>query len=151
MSLFTKENCTFSAISGVITRDGKPLPHVRIIRKTHWKSPYQDETRTDELGKFAMPALFERESKFSFPMEYVVNQEMLVEVEGEQVQIWDGVKRQKEENAESQGKPLMVTCDVSKADETVFWGAQIFTTKCQWDVITEEPKRWEDMFESNGD
>lgn len=148
MSFISDKNCTFSEISGLITRDGETVQGAKVVRKTYWKSWQQDETTTSKDGTFHLPALFESESKLSFPAEFVVSQEIWIEHSETWVKIWDGVKRLKEENAESQGKPLVVQCELNQEDETVFWGSQIFTTKCKWDVEGEKPKDWQDMFQS---
>jgi len=84
MSIFdVGKVCTFSAVSGVITKDGQPVKNTRIVRVVDYQSKSQDETKTDEHGRFSMPAPFERSVTKLLPKEFVVGQSLLIEDGGE--------------------------------------------------------------------
>ncbi len=84
MSFFeVGEVCTFSAIYGVVTKEGQPVKNAKIVRGVDYQSKSQDETDTDEYGRFSMPALFERSITRFLPQEFVVGQSLLIEEGGE--------------------------------------------------------------------
>lgn len=136
MSIFDAgKACTFSSISGVILKNGQPVKQAHIKRETDYQSVYSDETTTDENGHFALPPLFERSISNLLPQEFVVSQKITVTTkEGETHVIWDGIKRKKEENAESDGNPIVVSCELNAENKTIFTQDQPFTTKCEWNV-----------------
>ncbi|SEA23656.1 DUF6795 domain-containing protein [Microbulbifer marinus] len=138
MSIFNAGKvCTFSSISGVILRDGKPLQDVTITRTTSYQKEKSDQTKTDSDGFFELPAMFERNVMSLLPQEFVVGQILKVTVDGEEITIWDGVKRSKEENSEARGKPIAITCDVGSENQVIEVDNQPFITKCQWDVVPD--------------
>ena len=49
--------------------------------------------------------------------------------------MWSGIKRKKEENSESRGKPLVVTCELTLEDRNYLTvnSGPIFSL-CTWDV-----------------
>jgi len=133
--------CLFSGISGVIELNGKPAAHVRLVRRADTKT---DETTTDENGYFEFPPIFRRTVAKYLPQEFVVTQTIAAHHEGVKYDLWSGVKRQPEENAESRGKPLVVKCELnlSERNYVMVEGSPIFSL-CTWDVIPD-PK--EDIF-----
>ncbi|WP_295802228.1 carboxypeptidase-like regulatory domain-containing protein [uncultured Microbulbifer sp.] len=144
MSIFDAGKvCTFSAISGVILHDGQPVSGARVIRVTDYQKKKQDETVTDSEGYFELPAVYERHVVNLLPQEFVVGQLINVSHNEEEFKIWSGVKRKREENAESRGKPLVVTCELTREDEIIKVDGQPFITKCKWDV---DPDVKEDIF-----
>ncbi|MAZ89813.1 MAG: hypothetical protein CL693_19435 [Cellvibrionaceae bacterium] len=126
--------CTFSAVSGVITKDGQPVRNARIVRVVDFQSKSQDETTTDEHGRFSMPALFERSITKLLPQEFVVGQSLLIEDGGDLQEFHMGVKRQSEENVESKGVPLDVICELSDENSAFYIDGNAFVTKCKWDA-----------------
>lgn len=126
--------CTFSAISGVVTKDGQLVKNARIVRQVDYQSKSQDETVTDEYGRFSMPALFERSITRFLPQEFVVGQSLLIEEGGELLKFHTGVKRQPEENVESKGAAMEVSCELSDEDSVFYVDGSAFVTKCQWNV-----------------
>ena len=50
------KTCLFSAISGTITLNGKPVANARIKRVSDERI---DESKTDENGYFSMPSVFD--------------------------------------------------------------------------------------------
>ena len=114
MSIFDAGKvCLFSRISGVITLDGKPIANARLVRTVNKESDKVDEATTDEKGYFEMPAVFERTVTKFLPQEFVVSQKIVVHYQEKEYEIWSGIKRDKEENVESRGKPLVVTCELN--------------------------------------
>lgn len=138
------KDCLFSAISGTITLNGEPAvgAHVtRVAGKAHVEGEFTDETFTDEEGYFSMPAIWERNLLSRvFPMEFVVPQEIVVEYKGVQYDIWSSVKRTREENSESHGKPLIVQCELSDPERSFRSKGTFFSTRCTWDVEIDPPK-----------
>lgn len=141
MSIFdTGKACTFSAMSGVILNNGEPVKNALIKRETHWQSKVSDETTTDEKGYFEFPARFERSIAAVLPQEFVVTQKLFVLHEGKSHEIWTGVKRKKEENTETDGGPIVATCNLDHDDKVIFIDRQPFSTKCVWNVTPKKPK-----------
>ncbi|WNO09772.1 carboxypeptidase-like regulatory domain-containing protein [Teredinibacter sp. KSP-S5-2] len=135
--------CLFSAISGQITLNGKPVEQAkvtRLSRKAYAQKELTDETQTDDNGYFTLPALFDKSHVGKvLPMEFSVPQVMYVHYQGTEYKIWSGVKRNPAENAESRGKPLVVQCELT--DETRLIevnGGPIFSM-CTWDVEPDSP------------
>ncbi len=141
--------CLFSAISGVILRGGEPVKNAkikRIVGKAHTEGKITDETTTDENGYFEMPAIFDRVLLAKIlPMEFAVPQEIFVYVDGKEFDIWSGVKRERQENAESKGKPLIVECDLERERKPIDVSGGFVFSRCTWDVEPDEPFRAEDL------
>lgn len=135
MSIFDAGKvCTFSPISGVVLYEGKPVAGARIVRTTDYQKKSQDEAVTDGNGYFEMPGIYERHIVNFLPQEFVVGQLINVSFNDKEYKIWSGVKRKWEENAESRGKPLVVTCELTQEDEVINVDRQPFIAKCKWDV-----------------
>ncbi|MGI9280809.1 MAG: DUF6795 domain-containing protein [Endozoicomonas sp.] len=130
--------CTFSKISGVILNNGEPVANATVIRETDYEKKFTDQTTTDENGYFEMPALFVRSIAKYLPQEFVVGQSIKVVIGDKEERIWFGVKRKKEENVESRGKPLIVTCDLTNDEEHLEVNGSLFIGKCRWDVEPDE-------------
>lgn len=131
--------CLFSGISGVVTLDGKPAAGARLVRTVNREKDKSDETVTDATGHFSMPPMFERTITKFLPQEFVVSQKIEVIFAGETYELWNGVKRTAEENAESRGKPLVVSCelDLEEMNYIKVNGGPIFS-RCTWDVKADE-------------
>lgn len=138
------KDCLFSAISGTITFNGIPVEraHVkRIAGKAHAEGEFTDETYTDDKGHFSMPAIWERNLLSRvFPMEFAVPQEITVEYLGVDYVVWVSVKMKREENSESQGKPLLVQCELNSEERNFDAGGTFFATRCTWDVEIDPPR-----------
>ena len=132
--LDTGKVCTFSNISGVITKDGKPVKNALVKRTVVYGSEYEDETYTDGSGRFAMPALFTRSISKYLPQEFIVNQKIAVFIDGKEYEIWEGVKRYPQENAEARGVPIVVQCELENDKELYMVDGQAFFTSCSWDI-----------------
>ena len=130
----------------MILDNGKPVAGATIIREAKYEKTFSDQTTTDENGYFEMPALFVRSIAKYLPQEFVVGQSIKVQVGDKEERIWSGVKRKREENVESRGKPLIVTCDLSDDQEIIRVDGSVFEGKCRWNVEQDEDLLGE-MFE----
>ncbi len=126
--------CLFSGMSGIIKLDGKPVSGAKLIRSVKKEKKRFDETITDENGRFEFKPIFERTITKFLPMEFVVQQVIWVHYEGKEYKMWSGVKRTEEENAESRGKPLVVTCDLNSEESLIEVNGSPIFSLCKWDV-----------------
>ena len=133
--------CLFSKISGVVTFEGKPAANALLTRTASLSRDKVDKTRTDENGYFEMPAVFERTITKFLPQEFVARQVIVVNYNNQKYDIWSGVKRTEEENAEARGKPLVVSCDLTQQELDLIEvnGSPIFS-RCKWDVDPDPSK-----------
>lgn len=131
--------CLFSEISGVITLNGKPVSHAKLVRTVNKEKEITDETMTDESGHFAMPAVFDRTITKFLPMEFVVRQVIYVHYEGKEYKLWSGVKREPEENSESRGKPLVVSCELNQEKQYKQVNGSPIISYCIWDAESDPP------------
>lgn len=126
--------CLFSKISGVIKLDGKPVPNARLVRIANRSGEKTDEAVTDAHGFFEFPAVFERTITKFLPQEFVVKQEIFVHYNQKKYEIWAGVKRKPEENAESRGKALIVECELNSEKKFIQVNNSPIISLCTWDV-----------------
>jgi len=143
--------CIFSAISGVITKDGQPVAHAKLIRTGSKERKHQDETTTDESGHFSFPPMYERSIAKYLPMEFVASQKIMVDYKGQSYKLWSGVKRKPDENTESRGKPLIVKCALNSKEQDISIEGSMFFSLCSWDVESDPPFDTSKLFESDYD
>jgi hypothetical protein len=134
--------CLFSAISGTITLDGKPVANARLVRTGDRDGPKVDEATTDENGYFEFPPMYERTVTKFLPQEFVASQKITVDYDGKQYEIWSSVKRNKEENAESRGNPLIVACELNGEEKSIVVNRVPIHGLCVWDVEPDAPIDW---------
>ncbi len=141
--------CLFSKISWIITLEGNPVANALLTRTAKLSKDKVDTTQTDENGYFEMPAVFERTITKFLPQEFVAKQVIVVDYNNQKYDIWSGVKRTEEENAESRGNPLIVSCELTQKDFDLIEvnGSPIFS-RCQWDVEPDPSKT--DLFNNFG-
>ena len=137
------KQCLFSSFSGAITLNGKPVNGAKIKRvayRSHTKGDKTDYATTNEQGEFAMPAVWDRNIVGKFlPMEFAAAQEVFVYFEGQEYQIWNGVKRQKEENTESNGEELNIQCELTSEFIFKSVNGNKFKTRCTWAAKADAP------------
>lgn len=136
------KQCLFSEMTGVVSFEGKPAAGVKLVRLVNKNKDIIDETITDEDGNFTFPAVFTKSylSKI-LPTEFVVYQNITAYFNDQEFEVWSGVKRTPDENAESRGKPLVVKCNLSQPDvEFVSIAGTLIHSRCTWDV-EPDPKR----------
>lgn len=139
--------CIFSAISGVITKDGQPVAHAKLVRTGSKERKHQDETTTDENGHFSFPPMYERSIAKFLPMEFVASQEIMVVYKGQSYKLWTGVKRKPEENTESRGNPLIVQCDLNTERDLKEVNSTPIISMCTWDAEPDPLINIEQLFE----
>lgn len=122
----------FSPVSAVVEKEGAPLQGARVIRRWEHESLSEDETVTDNEGRFSFPEVRGRTIVQVMPAEFVVAQQIVVVVDGEEVEIWSNSKRKTELNSELGGLPLELHCEITAEDKMYRdFGAAMFT-KCTW-------------------
>jgi hypothetical protein len=137
-------------MTGVVNLQGKPVANVRLVRTINYNKDIVDETTTDENGYFEFSAVYRNNyAGVLLPMEFVVSQLIVAHHEGNTYEMWAGVKRKPEENAEARGKPLLVSCELGLEEKYYIWvdGSPI-NSLCTWDVESD-PKI--DYFEFEDD
>ncbi|MEO0972866.1 MAG: DUF6795 domain-containing protein [Pseudomonadota bacterium] len=132
--------CLFSGMSGVITNNGEPVAGARITRTVKLTREQSDETTTDEQGRFAFAPVFARTATKHLPQEFASNQDLVVHHDGDAISIWSSVKRTPEENSESRGKPLVVTCELTSEERMLKVNNSPIFTRCTWDVEPDEKR-----------
>ncbi|MBI1425464.1 MAG: carboxypeptidase regulatory-like domain-containing protein [Gammaproteobacteria bacterium] len=143
--------CLFSEISGVITLDGKPVAHAKLVRTVKKEKAVTDETTTDAHGYFKMPAIYDRTITKYLPMEFVVKQDITLYYNNKEYKLWDGVKRTEEENAESRGKPLIVKCELNSEVNHISVNGSVFFNLCTWDVVPDQKREYKTYFDQETD
>jgi hypothetical protein len=146
------KQCLFSTMTGVVNLHGKPAANVRLVRTLNYNKDIVDETVTDENGHFEFSAVFRNNYAGKIlPMEFVVSQLIIAHHEGKAYEMWSGVKRKPEENAESRGKPLVVTCELGLEEKYHVWvNDSPISSLCTWDV-EPDPIRDYSLFEEDNE
>lgn len=137
--------CLFSAMSGTITLDGKPVANARLVRTGDRDGPVVDETVTDKNGYFEFPAMYERTITKFLPQEFVASQKIVVSHNHKDYKVWGSVKRSPEENVESRGKPLVVTCELNSEEKSIVVDRVPIHSLCVWDVEPDAPENWDEL------
>jgi len=118
MSIFdVGKTCVFSEVKARLIKDGEPLKNTRVVRRWEWNKPREDSTTTDETGYFEFPAIFERSVSRLLPVELVIGQGLYVIENVEEKKIWSNSKREPEENAEFNGRPTELICEMTNEME----------------------------------
>lgn len=138
--------CLFSGISGVITKDGKPVVNARVVRTADRDGERKDETTTDENGYFELPPMFERTVTKFLPMEFVTYQEVNVIQRGRSpVTIWSSVKRKPNENSEARGAPIKVACELEREETITRVDRVAIHSRCDIDVTPDPKINWDEL------
>lgn len=136
--------CLFSAISGKITLDGKPVANAKLVRTGDRDGPRVDGAVTDVNGYFEFAAMHERTITKLLPQEFVASQKIIVHYEGNEYEMWSAVKRKQEENSESRGNPLVVTCELNSAQNLIMIDGSPIHSLCVWDVEPDPEIDWDE-------
>ncbi len=134
-----------SPMEGVLKDKGKPLANVKIIRPLTWNDNEEglvEEFYTDEKGHFNLPLHKETFNIGSVLREFVANQELVIEQNGELVDLWYSCQGSGELYGETAGKEIKsVVCDLSNDDAKVYGEDQdLLVTRCRWENIDLEYK-----------
>jgi len=133
MSLFgAGKTCVFSNVKATLTMNGKPLPNAKVIRRWEWQELKEDSTTTDENGHFEFPVVFEKSVTRLLPIELVIGQGLYVIVDGKEQQFWSNSKREPGENAEFNGKPIAMMCELTHEMKYYRDFGSIMGTLCTW-------------------
>ena len=111
------KTCVFSAVKARLLLNGKPVVNTKVRREWNWNKPGFDESVTDEQGYVTFPAVFESSVTKLLPIELVISQRMLVEIDGEFKEIWLNDKRSPEEDMEYPGKKFNVICELTDEEK----------------------------------
>lgn len=133
MSIFKpKDVCVFSSVKGVLLREGKPLPGVEVLRWGKWRAEFNDSAITDEQGRFEFPDVYQNSFRSVLPVEFTASQTMKVIIDNQEDYFWITVKREPEKNAELNGEPIDITCDLSQEMEGMHTTLTSLASKCLW-------------------
>lgn len=102
----------FSAVDGIITHNGAPVAGAKVERSFNWGMKDEtggDATVTDAQGHFSLPTITRRSWMSFLPHEPVVQQTIIVHVEGSSYKAWMYFKRNYDDNGEL-GRPIRLTC-----------------------------------------
>mgnify|MGYP001546747662 FL=1 len=135
--------CLFSKMNGVITLNGEPAAGAKLVRTVNLSGDQTDETTADDSGNFEFPAVFKRTMAKHLPQEFAANQDIFVHYDGNEYRMWSAVKRTPDENSESRGKPLVVSCELSSEESMIMVNNSPIFSLCTWDV---EPDPTESVF-----
>ena len=109
-----KKEYLFSEVEGQLLRKGVPLENV-VIRQMCSGDDQKDmifETRTGKKGMFRFGEVTQP-SRFHGPFDPFSAPQILAAVmDGEEEELWINVKRSTKERSESDGKPLILVCDL---------------------------------------
>jgi hypothetical protein len=104
----------FSAVSGKVLLDGKPVPGAKVEREFRWSWKDEigkDSTTTGAAGEFSF-AKIERSSFLGslLPHEPVVRQSLTIQHGGKAYEAWLLNKHNYDDNGEVEGKALRLVC-----------------------------------------
>ncbi|TLM77030.1 DUF6795 domain-containing protein [Microbulbifer harenosus] len=126
-----------SPLSGVLLRDGKPMPNARLLRRLTWNGNEEgvvQEFRTDEEGRFELP-VHEEGLSLNFLTQFVAKSTVYVASEADENMIWYSSKLTPELNSEIENPVVGLTCDMAD-DEVIVHGRESsvpnIMTRCRW-------------------
>jgi hypothetical protein len=103
----------FSAVSGQVLENGKPVPGALVEREFCWAWKQEsgtDSTTTDADGAFSLPAIKRRSLLGGLlPREPFVEQTILIQYDGQTYQAWMFNKGNYEDEGEL-GRPIVLSC-----------------------------------------
>jgi hypothetical protein len=124
------KTCVFSAVKARLTMNGEPLKGVTVIRRWEWHDLKEEATQTDAKGEFSFPAAFESSVTRLLPIEIVIGQALYVKLDGEEKKFWSNSKRDAKENAEYNGRPIALRCELTDEMKTTRENGSIRSTLC---------------------
>lgn len=126
----------FSPMEGKILIDGKVASGAVIRRniKLQGNVFLDDEFQSNESGEFSLPEV-KKQLELSPLNQFVVNQYIVVELNGESYEMWYMGKLDTEKFSELQGQPINLTCDLTDDMRKVETPAGLLMTSCKWGSI----------------
>lgn len=106
----------FSHVEGVVTRDGEPVAGAEIVQKVLYKT--EDEVPAVSLttgadGKFEFDEISRKAPRRWLPGEITITQSIVIHHDGQQYEGWHHGKKGFEANAELEGRPLRLVCELT--------------------------------------
>ncbi len=129
----------FSGFSGQLLFNGEPASNAKIIRKYRLQSSsdeQEDSVTTNNEGHFSFDsiAIKHRTPLFS-SHDFLSHQDVIVEYQGENYDIWLGGKTEPGEYTEFGGKPKNLRCELTEQSRRVKHElAGVIATNCKWDI-----------------
>jgi hypothetical protein len=124
-----------SPMTGTLKQNGKPLAHVKIIRRLRWngnENGIEQEFATDEKGGFLLP-VHEEQLVLGKLTQFVCSTQLDVEVDGERFDLWYGNKFEAQLYAETGGRKLEgMVCDLNNEEVVAEYGVSRIMTVCRW-------------------
>ena len=123
--------------SGVLLKDGEPLPNAKIIRVLNWSSNevgVREEFTTDQKGVFVL-ATHEEELELSMLNQFVSKTRLYLEREEDANLFWYNSKMDPELHSETGGKTEDLICDITTEEVPAYVGGSgiaTIMTKCRW-------------------
>ena len=118
---FAKPLYLFSELNGTVFRADKPVSGAKIERRYvwHWKDKTGEEiVVSDADGRFHFPAATESSlSARLMPHEPVIQQTIVISVDGKEYLAWKFTKHNYAEDGELLGKKLNLHCDLDASEE----------------------------------
>ena len=131
----------FSPMEGMLTADGKPLANIKITRELSWNANEAgviEHFYTDDKGYFKLP-LREESFKMSNLTQFVANQFLTVDINGQEDEIWTCGKLSEDLFGETGNELKSLVCDLSNQASRVAGDVRgVLVTKCRWDNIELE-------------
>ncbi len=110
-------NTLFTAVDGVVTRDGEPVAGARIEQsaKLGAKEPTKQETTTDQDGRFAFPQMDVGKGLGSLlPQQFAVGQEIIIYEDGKEFVGWVLTKFEPAAGSETGTDPIKLVCELTE-------------------------------------
>lgn len=107
----------FSAVDGLVVKEGKPVNGAVINQQYRW--PWKDmsghqQIITNETGQFSFPAIIKNSLLGSLlPHEPIIRQTITIQYQGETYQAWLYDKGNYDEYGELDGKPISLYCELT--------------------------------------
>jgi len=123
--------CLFSEVNGVVTREGKPLAGVKLVRSAEINDKtHTDSAVTDAQGRFHFDAKFTKSVNAILPVEPFIYQKIFIHHDGKEYRAWEVDKRNYDENGEIK-QPLKLSCELTDSDEKKWFGPRAVLGICK--------------------
>lgn len=137
MSFFSKgkeiEAVLFSPLEGHLTYEGEPASHANIEVWVAWKNQEGEvhQYQSDETGFFSIPAItaIYKDNPLA---QLSVAQTVTVKIKGKEFLIWTAGKSSSHLFGELGGKPIDLTCELTRKEMDTHLEHSLLETKCIW-------------------
>jgi hypothetical protein len=133
------KKCMFSEVEGIVMQGGKPLEGAVLKRKYEWAfndSTKEDATKSDENGRFQLPAMYDKGGFTSliasiFPHQPLIYQEIDIHYNGKSYDAYKLRKSNYKINSQFDGKKIELRCDLDNepSHEGDVYGVCVFVDK----------------------